>query len=126
VFGEASINLAIVKFRRKRRINTLNAFPLRYYPDERGIKAGLIKCGRKFVSMLGAHYRYYRGTAFYIEDGEPVKVSIDSRVILNTTFFRKINPNYTRPQPYELVRKKIDNNGYFDTFLESSSERTLD
>jgi len=97
VFREVSINLTVVRFRRKRRINTLNAFPLRYYPDERGMKAGLIKYGRKFVSILGAYYRYYRGTVFYIKDGEPVKVSIDSRVILNTTFFRKINPNYTRP-----------------------------
>ena len=56
-----------------------------------------------------------------MKDGEPVKVSINSRVMLNTAFFRKMNPNYTRPQPHELVKKKIDN-GYFKPFLESSSE----
>ncbi len=126
VFGEASINLAIVKFRGKRRINTLNAFPVRYHPDERGMKAGLVECGRKFVSMLGAHHRHCRGTASYMKDGEPVKVSVDSRVMLDAAFFRKMNPNYTRPQPHELVRKKMDNDGYFDAFSESSSERTLD
>ena len=40
-----------------------------------------------------------------MEDGEPVKVSVDSRVMLDAAFFRKMNPNYTGPQPYELVRK---------------------
>lgn len=46
VFGKASINPAIVKFREKRRISTLNAFPLRYHPDEQGLKAQLVKCGQ--------------------------------------------------------------------------------
>lgn len=126
VFGEASINLAITKFRGKRRISTLNAFPLRYHPDEQRMKAQLVECGRKFVSMLGAHHRRYRGTAFYMKDGEPVKVSVDSRVMLDAAFFRKMNPNYTRPQPHELVRKKMNNDGFFDAFSESSSEGNLD
>ncbi|KAK3169608.1 hypothetical protein OEA41_008992 [Lepraria neglecta] len=90
VFGEASINLAIVKFRGKKRISTLNAFPLRYHPDEQGMKDQLVECGRKFVSMLGAHHRYCRGSAFYMEDGEPVKVSVDSRVMLSESTTYKI------------------------------------
>ncbi len=125
VFGEASINLAIVKFRGQRRISTLNSFPLRYHPDEQGMKVELVKCGRKFVSMLGAYHRHCRGTTFYMKDGEPVKVSVDDRVMLDVAFFRKMNPNYTRPQPHELVRKN-DNDGYFDPFSGSSSERTVD
>ena len=60
-----------------------------------------------------------------MKDGEPVKVSVDNRVMLNAVFFRKINPNYTRPQPYELVKKKIDNR-YFKLFSESSSEPNHD
>ncbi len=39
-------------------------------------------------------------------------------------FFPKINPNYTKSQPYELIRKN-NNDRYFDPFLGSSSERTL-
>ena len=126
VFGESPIHLAIVKFRGRKRISTLNAFPFQYHPDEKGTKAHLIKCGRKFVSMLGAHHRQCRGTAFYIKDGEAVTISVDSRVMLNAAFFRKINPNYTRPQPNELVKKKTDGNRWAEMFLESSSERALD
>ena len=125
VFGEAAIDLAILKFRGKRRINTLKTFPPQYHRDERGMKADLIECGRRFVSMLGAHHRHCRGTAFYMKDGEPVKVPVDSRVMLDAAFFRKMNPNYNRPQPNELAKKKTDNGGRFQLFSESSNERSL-
>ena len=125
VFGEAAIDLAILKFRGRKRINTLKAFPPQYHRDEKGMKADLIECGRKFVSMLGAYHRHCRGTAFYIKDGEPVKVSVDSRVMLDAAFFQKMNPNYTRPQPNELTKNKTDNDSRFELFSESSSEGSL-
>ena len=125
VFGEASIDLPITKFCGRKRINTLKAFPLQYHPDEKGMTAHLIECGRKFVSMLGAHHRHCQGTAFYMNDGEAVRVSVDSRAMLDAAFFRKMNPNYTRPQPYELVKKKTDDD-VFELFSDSSSERNLD
>lgn len=88
------------------------------------MKTQLVEYGRKFVSILGAYHRYCRSTAFYIKDREVLRVSVNSRIILNTAFFRKINPSYPRPQPDELARKKADNdNGWFS---EPSSERTLD
>ena len=108
VFGETSINLAIVKFRGKKRISTLNAFPLQYHPDEKAMKAHLVEYGRKFVSMLRTHHRHCRGTAFYMKDGDAITVFVDSRVMLGAAFFRKMNPNYTRPQPNELVKKKTE------------------
>ena len=109
VFGEISINLTIVKFRRKKPISILKAFPLQYYLREKETKAYLVECGRKFVFMLKAYYRYCRGTAFYIKEGNTITVSVDSRVMLDAAFFRKINLNYIRPQPNELVKKKTDN-----------------
>ncbi|KAL9129214.1 MAG: hypothetical protein Q9217_002283 [Psora testacea] len=126
VFGESPIDLAIVKFRGKKRISTLNAFPLQYHPDAKGVRRRLVECGRRFVSMLGPHYRHCQGTAFYIKEGEAVTVSVDSRVMLDAAFFRKMNPNYTRPQPNELAKKKRDNDEWAEMFSESSSEGSLD
>lgn len=125
VFGEASIDIPIVKFRGKKRISTLKGYPLQYHPDEKRMKTQLVECGRKFVSMLGAYHRHCRGTAFYIKDREVLRVSVNSRIMLDAAFFRKMNPSYPRPQPDELARNKADddNNGWFS---EPSSERTLD
>jgi hypothetical protein len=33
-----------------------------------------------------------------MEDGDPVRVSVDSRVMVDADFFWKMNPNYTRPR----------------------------
>ena len=126
LFGEASINLTVVKFRGRKRISTLKAFPLQYHPDKDRAKAELLGYGRKFISLLGAHHRHSRGAAFYMKEREAVKVSVDSRIMLDAAFFRKMNPNYIRPQPDELVKKKADDDDYFENFPESSRGQVKD
>ena len=96
VFGEVSTEFEIPKFRGVKRINLLEAFPRRYHSDPSGIKANLIQCGRKFVSLIGSQYRQYQGTAFFMHKGQSVEVSVDSRVMIDAACFRKINPNYSR------------------------------
>ena len=125
VFGEAPVHFAITKFRGTKPISTLTAFPLQHHPDHKGIRALLIHCGRKFVSLLGAHHRHCLGKAFYMKDGEAVVVSVDSRVMLDAAFFRKMKPNYVRPQPKELM-KKNDKDGWNDIFSESPGKGSLD
>ncbi|PVH68430.1 P-loop containing nucleoside triphosphate hydrolase protein [Cadophora sp. DSE1049] len=97
-FGKASIELVIPKFRGTKRINTLPAFPLKYHPDENQVKSDFVKCGRKFVRLIGTHHCHCQGEAFFMEDGDPVRVSVDSRVMVDANFFWKMNPNYTRPR----------------------------
>ncbi len=126
IFGKASINLVIAKFREKRRINMLNAFSLRYYSNEQEMKVQLVECDRKFVFLLRAHHRHCRDTTFYIKNEESIKFFVDNRIILNAAFFWKINSNYIRSQPHKMIKKKINNNEFFDAFSKSSSERILD
>jgi hypothetical protein len=57
-FSKASIKLVILKFRGTKRINTLLAFPLKYYLDENQVKSDFVKCGRKFVRLIGTHHCY--------------------------------------------------------------------
>ncbi|KAI9726527.1 MAG: hypothetical protein M1835_003773, partial [Candelina submexicana] len=98
VFGETSIELAIVKFRGTKRINSLDAFPLEYHPSKDEVKANLVECGHKFVSLMGVHHRQYRGDAFYMRKGQPIKVPVNSRVMIDAVYFQEANPNYTRPR----------------------------
>jgi len=106
VFGEVSTELEIPKFRGAKWISLLEAFPRRYHSDPSRIKADLIQCGRKFVSLIGSHYRQYQDTAFFMHKGQPAEISIDSRVMIDTAFFQKINPNYSRlkiTEPTDLI-----------------------
>jgi hypothetical protein len=56
--------------------------------------------------LIGAHHRYYRDNAFYIEEGHAIQIHVNSRIILDAAFFRKINPNYSRPRINEPVNTK--------------------
>ena len=100
-FGEVEIELHIAKFQGAKKINLLDAFPLQYHPDSDEIRTELLECGRKFVSLKGTHHRHCRGIAFVMEDGAPVKVFIDSRIMIDAKFFKKMNPNYSRPTVIE-------------------------
>jgi hypothetical protein len=96
IFGEASIKLKIPKFHGTKRINLLEAFPLRYHIDRNEVRADLVQRGRKFLSLMGSHHCHFHGTAFYMKKGMPVQMSVNSRVVVDAGFFRKLNPNYSR------------------------------
>jgi hypothetical protein len=99
VFGEAALELAIEKFRGTKRIDFLQAFPLEYHRKSSEIRARLIGYGRTFNDLRGVHHRQYQGTAFCKDkDGNRIKVFVKSRIMVDTAYFRQINPNYARPQ----------------------------
>ncbi len=54
---ETLIELIIIKFRGIKRVNSLNAFPLEYYLNKNEIKVHLVEYSRKFISLIGVHYR---------------------------------------------------------------------
>jgi hypothetical protein len=49
VFGEISSDHAVEKFRRAKQITALEAFPLKYHPGEKHLRAHSTECGRIFV-----------------------------------------------------------------------------
>ena len=40
------------------------------------------------MSLMGVNYLQYRGDAFYIRKGQPVKVPVNSQIIINRVFFQ--------------------------------------
>jgi hypothetical protein len=104
VFGETFIELAVLKFRGTKRISSLDAFPLAYHPNKDKVKVRLVECGWKFVSLMGVHHRQYRGDAFYMRKGQPIKVPVNSRFMIDAVYFREANPNYTRPRNNEPTK----------------------
>jgi len=97
VFGEASTAFGIEKFRGTQRINSLGVFPLQYHHSEEDTRALLDKCGRKFLKLMDVHHCQYQGIAFYMKKKVPVKVFVDSKIMVDAAYFREANPNYARP-----------------------------
>jgi hypothetical protein len=97
VFGETSTAMGIPAFKGVKRIDRPEAFPLEFLPRQKEIMKYMVKCGTTFVSLMGQHHVQYRGNAFYRTDGSYVEVPVDSRIIIDVSYFRKVNPNYVRP-----------------------------
>lgn len=102
-FGEVGVELGIVKFRGRKPIHTLDAFPLEYHPGRSQIKQKLVERGRKFRELIGdpenkTLIQHCRGKAFFMKNGKPQAVSINSRVAVDAGLFREMEPNYRRPR----------------------------
>ena len=97
VFRETLSEYTIKKFRGAKQITALEVFPLKYHPSERQVRAHLTEYGRKFLSMMYVHLCEYKGKGFYIEKDRVIKISIESRVVVDAAYFREESPNYARP-----------------------------
>lgn len=119
--GWLPIELKIAKFRGIKHINALEAFPLQYHAEATTVRADLLECGRKFMSLRGTHHRYCNGSAFYVRDGQQVEVRIDSRIMVDAAYFRKMNPNYFRPTVLDLDHR-FDFSASWDPLDHESSD----
>jgi hypothetical protein len=121
--GLFPIELKIAKFRGAKPIDALTAFPLQYHTETTRVRANLLRCGRKFMRLRGAHYYYCNGSAFYMRDGEPVEVRIDGRIMVDAAGFRKMNPNYFKPTVIDLnFAHGFDISAYIEPFGYASSD----
>lgn len=87
-FGEVSTALGIRMFQGAKRIDSLEAFPLEFHRHYKDIRMYLLKCGRRFVSLMGEHHVQYLGDAACLEQGEYIEVPVDSRIILAILTFQ--------------------------------------
>ena len=58
---------------------------------------------------MGEHHVYYCSNAVYLMDGEYIKVPVDSRVMVDVVYFRKLNPNYSTLRINKLARSSPSN-----------------
>jgi hypothetical protein len=72
---------------------------------------------------MNVYYYKYKGKAFYIKKEQVVEISIKSRVIVNAPYFRKENPNYSRPSIKDNRGPRGPPPSYFD--LDGISEDGL-
>lgn len=101
-FGEAGIFLGVAKFRGSKPIETLQAFPFHYHPDHDHVREDLVKRGQKFRDLAGTHFQHCEGNAFFMKNGKPIEMKINSRVGVDAALFRDMQPNYCRPRLHDI------------------------
>ena len=124
-FGEAGVFLRILKFRGSKPIKELEAFPICHHPNHEQIRNDLIKRGRKFRDLADSHIQHCNGSAFFMKNGKPIKLKINSRVGVDAAFFRKMQPNYSRPRLHDIWAERKDGIAVIDldTFFRNDREQ---
>lgn len=62
-FGRVQRTLSIERFEGIVKIAALDAYPMKYHPDEAGLRSVLLARARKWVDLYGVHHMQYKGTA---------------------------------------------------------------
>jgi len=93
-FGLGNITVKIDSFKGPKRLNSLPCYPIKYHKDCENVQKQLIERGKKFVTLAGMNYKSHIGLGFTKLDREVIKVTINSRVMVDPQTFRRINPNY--------------------------------
>lgn len=113
-FSKVSIQTGILKFRGSKPINSLDVFPLRYHENADQVRAELVKCGQKFGSLKSVRHLQYSDKAFQVVKREPVATSVSSKIMINAAQFRKVNPNYIKPNIIKTADNSSSNSSTID------------
>ncbi|TVY29058.1 ATP-dependent zinc metalloprotease [Lachnellula hyalina] len=93
-FGYANCQHVVTSFAGTMSISALDAIPLEFHPEQKKIRAQLLKRGKLFEHYHGYHYKSYKSFAIGKNMcGQDIKVTIDSRIIIDTHAYGKFNPN---------------------------------
>jgi len=86
--------IRILECRGVRKITSLAVYPLDYHATKEKIVEELVQRGRKYIDLIGVHYRSYKGQAFWKKDGQPEKFHVNIRVVIDAVSCRQMKPNY--------------------------------
>ena len=93
-FGECKAIVEIPEFEGTCRIDSLPVYPLDRHPDADSLKQKLMARGRKLGALTGMQYKYYKGVAFFKKKKNLVRLTVQSRIMVDALTFRRMNPNY--------------------------------
>ena len=61
--GHVQTVIMVKHFKGTVPIRTLDVFPLKYHPDEAGLREMILKRGKKWIGLTGVHHKQYAGIA---------------------------------------------------------------
>ena len=103
-FGLGNVGTEIESFKGTRRITALPCYPLKYHKEVEKITEQLIERGKKFVGLAGMKYMAHVGLGFTKRKRQVLKVSTNTRMMVDPHTFRRINPNY----PISTIKPQDD------------------
>ncbi|KAJ7775948.1 hypothetical protein DFH07DRAFT_911992 [Mycena maculata] len=105
--GRVSTSVFIPYFKGATRIDSLDAFPLKFHSAGPQLRESIVRRGKKWVDLIGVHHMQYSGIAALKVMGKLMRHSVKGRIMVDRATFHRLNANYAFPTP---VPPKNDNN----------------
>ena len=115
-FGMATMDCDVDTFKGVRQISSLACYPLKYHKEPDKVREQLRERGKKFVTLKGMNYKHHNGRAYMKKKRQVYRFQINSRVMVDSALFRRINPNYNTG----TISQKDEEEEYFSGSDEGS------
>jgi hypothetical protein len=83
------------------KIDSLDAYPIKFHPDEKGLRETITKRGKKWVNLIGIHHKQFDGIAAVKYDDKLLRHNVRSRIMIDRATFRRQKANYQLPTPVQ-------------------------
>jgi hypothetical protein len=92
-FGYTSMYVHIKHYDGYRALRDLNIFPFRYHAESERIESEILTRGRYYLTLLGVHYRFYKGMMLQLstdqDDLSSTYVPTQERIIVDCKEYRR-------------------------------------
>ncbi|KAJ7028311.1 hypothetical protein C8F04DRAFT_1119630 [Mycena alexandri] len=110
VMGRVSASMYIPYFKGAVRIDSLDAFPLKFHAAEAQLREMVVLRGQKWLDLIGVHHMQYNGIAALKVGPKLMRHNVKGRVMIDRATFHRLNPNYAFPTPVP-PKNDLDGNG---------------
>ncbi|KAJ6601724.1 hypothetical protein DFH09DRAFT_1125773 [Mycena vulgaris] len=97
--GRVTASVYIPYFKGAMRIDTLNAFPIKYHPGEAQLRERVARRGQKWVELVGVYHMQYSGITALKVMGKLMRHNVKGRIMVDRATFHRLNANYAFPTP---------------------------
>ncbi|KAJ7114472.1 hypothetical protein C8R44DRAFT_881309 [Mycena epipterygia] len=93
-------SIYIPYFKGATRIDSLDAYPLRFHAAETQLRESIARRGQKWVELIGVHHTQYSGiAALKIPGSRLMRHNVKGRIMIDRATFHRLNANYALPTP---------------------------
>ncbi|KAK0457250.1 P-loop containing nucleoside triphosphate hydrolase protein [Desarmillaria tabescens] len=96
--SNVTTQILIKRFKGTVKIDSLDAYPIRFHPDAAKLKETVLQRGKKWSVLRGIHHMQFNGiAALKCGDSRLLRHNVKGRIMVDRASFRRFNPNYKYP-----------------------------
>ncbi|KAG7443460.1 P-loop containing nucleoside triphosphate hydrolase protein [Guyanagaster necrorhizus] len=98
--SKVTTQILIKFFKGTVKIDSLDAYPVRFHPDSAKLKETVMQRGKKWSDLRGIHHKQFNGiAALKCGSNRLLRHNVKGRIMVDRASFRRFNANYKYPTP---------------------------